>query len=163
MFLISSYGTPLSQRASYLALHSSLFGPDGAVNYKYMYMYDYIVTNRINSLLIVSRRIPNGAHTNHYEPIWPILQNLSKTLVWCVSTNCRHTHLCSTVGLIVYNIIHVANEFIISSLTQLERTSASMHFASTHELKILNQYKLIYHQQYLMTNYLMHHHYDLYR
>ena len=55
-FLISSYGTPLAQRASYLALHSSLFGPDGAVN------YDYIITNSINSLLIRSRCIPNGTH-----------------------------------------------------------------------------------------------------
>ena len=36
-----------------------LFGPDGAVN------YDYIVTNSINSLLIGSRCILNGAHTNH--------------------------------------------------------------------------------------------------
>ena len=34
-FLISSYGSPLAQRASYLALHSSLFGPDDAVNYAY--------------------------------------------------------------------------------------------------------------------------------
>ena len=59
VFLISSYGAPLAQRASYLALHSSLFGPDGAVN------YDCIVTNSINSLLIVSRCIPNGTHTNH--------------------------------------------------------------------------------------------------
>ena len=56
-FLISSYGTPL---ASYLALHSSLFGADGAVN------YDYIITNSINSLLIGSRCISNGTHTNHY-------------------------------------------------------------------------------------------------
>ena len=40
-FLISSYGTPLAQRA---VLHSSLFGPDVAVN------YDYIVTNSINCL-----------------------------------------------------------------------------------------------------------------
>ena len=59
MFLISSYGTPLAQRASYLAMHSFLFGPDGTVN------YDYIVTNSINCLLIGSRYIPNGAHTNH--------------------------------------------------------------------------------------------------
>ena len=59
VFLISSYGTPLVQRASNLAQHSSLFGPDGTVN------YDYIVTNSINSLLIGSRCIPNGAHTNH--------------------------------------------------------------------------------------------------
>ena len=36
VFLISSYGTPLPQRASYLALHSSLFGPDGTVNYDYI-------------------------------------------------------------------------------------------------------------------------------
>ena len=56
VFLISSCGTPLAQRASYLALHSSLFGPDGAVN------YDYIVTYSIN---FGSRCIPNGAHTNH--------------------------------------------------------------------------------------------------
>ena len=47
--LISSYGTPLAQRASYLPLHSSLFGPDGAFN------YDYIITNSTNCLLIGSR------------------------------------------------------------------------------------------------------------
>ena len=52
VFLISSYGAPLAQRASYLALHSSLFGPDGTVH------YDYI-------LLIGSRCIPNGTHANH--------------------------------------------------------------------------------------------------
>ena len=55
-FLISSYGAPLT---SYLALHSSLFGPDGAVN------YDYIITNSINCLLISLRCIPNGTHTNY--------------------------------------------------------------------------------------------------
>ena len=58
-FLINSYGAPLAQRASYLALHSSLFGRDGTVN------YEYIITNSINSLLIGSRCIPNGTHTNH--------------------------------------------------------------------------------------------------
>ena len=31
VFLITSYGAPLAQRASYLALHSSFFGPDGAM------------------------------------------------------------------------------------------------------------------------------------
>ena len=36
VFLISSYGAPLAQRASYLAQHSSLFEPDGTVNYDYM-------------------------------------------------------------------------------------------------------------------------------
>ena len=49
VFLVSSCGAQLAQRASYLAQHSSLFGPDGAVN------YDYIVTNSINSLLIGSK------------------------------------------------------------------------------------------------------------
>ena len=55
-FVISSYGAPLAQRASYMALHSFLFGPDDAVN------YDYIITNSINSLLIGSRCIPNSIH-----------------------------------------------------------------------------------------------------
>ena len=45
----------VAQVASYLALHSSLIGPDGAVK------YDYIAL----TLLIESRCIPNGAHTNH--------------------------------------------------------------------------------------------------
>ena len=57
VFLISSYVAPLAQRASYLAQHSSLFGPDGAV---------YIIVNSINSLLIIgSICIPNGAHANN--------------------------------------------------------------------------------------------------
>ena len=50
----------MAQRASYLALFSSLFGPDGAVN------YDYNVTNSINSLLVGSRCIPNGTHTDYF-------------------------------------------------------------------------------------------------
>ena len=57
VFLISLYGAPLAQRASDLAQHSSLFEPDGTVN------YDYIVTYSNNCLLIGSRCIPNGAHT----------------------------------------------------------------------------------------------------
>ena len=54
VFLISSYGARLAQRASYLALRSSLFGPAGTVN------YDYIITNTIGS-----RCIPNDVYTNH--------------------------------------------------------------------------------------------------
>ena len=54
------------QRASYLALHSSLFGPDGT---------DYIITKSINSLLFGSRCIPNGTHTNH---CWANLAHASK-------------------------------------------------------------------------------------
>ena len=60
---------PLPQRA-YVALHSSLFGPDGAVN------CDYIVTNSINSGLCIPMvhtitnvepigfMYSNGAHNN---------------------------------------------------------------------------------------------------
>ena len=40
------FGKLIWLRASYLALHSSLLGPDDTVN------YDYIVTNNINCLLI---------------------------------------------------------------------------------------------------------------
>ena len=65
-FLISSYGAPLAQRASYLALHSSLFGPVNC---------DYIVSNSINCLLIGSRCIPNGTHTKH---CWANLAHASK-------------------------------------------------------------------------------------
>ena len=71
VFLISPSGIPLALRASYLALQSSLFEPDGTVK------YDYIVTNSINSLLIVSTCIPNGAHTNH---CWANLVHASKCI-----------------------------------------------------------------------------------
>ena len=66
----------LAQRAFYLAQNSSPFGPDGTVNYDYI-----IVTNSIKSLLIESKCIPNGAHITIVEPIWPVLQKLSKTLM----------------------------------------------------------------------------------
>ena len=64
---ISLYGAPLAQSA-YLALHSSLFGTDGAIN------YDYIITDNINSLLIGSRYIFPMMYTlTIVEPLWPIL------------------------------------------------------------------------------------------
>ena len=75
VLLISSYGAPLAQRASYLAPHTSLFGPDGAVN------YDYIVANSVNSLLIGSDVFPMAHTIIIVEPIWPMLQNISKTLL----------------------------------------------------------------------------------
>ena len=68
-FLISSYGEQLAQRASYLVLHSSLFGPDGTVN------YDYIITNSINSLLIGSKCLTSGPYINH---CWANLAHASK-------------------------------------------------------------------------------------
>ena len=62
------------QRASYLALHSSLFGPDGAGNYDYM----YTVTNSIKALLIGSRRIPNATQTllSQFCPCFKTYQKL---------------------------------------------------------------------------------------
>ena len=54
-----------------MAMHSSFFGPDGAVN------YDYIVTNSINPLLIGSKCIPNGAHTDY---CWANLAHASKLI-----------------------------------------------------------------------------------
>ena len=77
---IGSYGAPLAQRDYYLALHSSLFGPDGADN------YDYIVTtnciNSVNWLKMYSSHWHTQSHTLTFvEPIWPMLQNISKTLV----------------------------------------------------------------------------------
>ena len=54
-FLISSYGTPLTQRASYLALHSSLFTP----------VAQLIMIILSLTALTGSRCLPNGAHTNH--------------------------------------------------------------------------------------------------
>ena len=63
-----------AQRAFYLAQHSSHFGTDGTVN------YDYIVTNNINCLLIGSKCIPNGAHTNH---CWANLAHASKHIKNC--------------------------------------------------------------------------------
>ena len=44
--------------------------------------YDYIITNSINSLLIGSRCIPNGAHTNHCWANLAHASNVSKTLMW---------------------------------------------------------------------------------
>ena len=57
VLLISSYAAPLGQRASYLALHSSLFGPNGTVN------YDYIVTNSIEEALGQPEKCPLNIFT----------------------------------------------------------------------------------------------------
>ena len=60
VFLISSYGTPLAQRASFLfVIPQFSFWASGAVD------YDDIFTNSINSLLIGSRCIHNDTLTNH--------------------------------------------------------------------------------------------------
>ena len=59
VFLISLYGTPLVQKASYLALHSSLFGPVAQ-------LIMIILSLTALTLLIGLRCITNVAHTNHF-------------------------------------------------------------------------------------------------
>ena len=71
VFLISLYGAPLAQRASYLALHSSLFGP----------VVQLILSVTALTLCYSAQDVFSMAHTlTIVEPIWPMLQNLSKTL-----------------------------------------------------------------------------------
>ena len=50
-----------------------LFGPDSAVN------YDYIITNSINKL--AQGVFPMAHILTIVKPIWPMLQNISKTPV----------------------------------------------------------------------------------
>ena len=54
VFLITPYGTPLAQRASYLALHRSLIRP--------VAQFIMIILSATALTLIGSRCIPNGAH-----------------------------------------------------------------------------------------------------
>ena len=73
MFLISLYGTPLAQRASYLALHSSLFGPAALL---------IMIILSLTALSLINLHKAQGvfpmAHTlTIAEPIWPMVQNLS--------------------------------------------------------------------------------------
>ena len=51
--------------------------------------YDYIVTNSINSLLISSRCIPNGAHINHFRAN---LAHASKYIKKSFQTKFTSTH-----------------------------------------------------------------------
>ena len=74
VFLISLYGATLAQRASYLALHSSLFGP-------VVQLIMIILSVTALTLCYSAQDVFSMAHTlTIVEPIWPMLQNLSKTL-----------------------------------------------------------------------------------
>ena len=74
VFLISSYGAPLAQRSSYLALHSSLFGPVAQ-------LIMIILSLTVLTLCSLAQDVFPMAHTlTIVEPIWPMLQNISKTL-----------------------------------------------------------------------------------
>ena len=81
-FLISSYGASLAQRASYLALL-------WAVN------YDYIVTNSINALIIGSRCIPNGAHTNHRSNLAHALRRIKNSDSRTYSPEANKDNICT--------------------------------------------------------------------
>ena len=68
---------------SYLAQNSSLFGPDGAVN------YDYIVTNNINSLLIGSKCITKEWINKNF------MARMGLNLLKCVHVyNCLYSCVC---------------------------------------------------------------------
>ena len=62
--LISLYGVPLAQSASYLPLHSFLFGQVAQL----IMIILLLTALTLHTLTIV-------------EPIWPMLQNVSKTLL----------------------------------------------------------------------------------
>ena len=74
VFLINLYGAPLAQRASYLSLHSSLFGP-------VVQLIMIILSVTALTLYYLAQDVFSMAHIlTIVEPIWPMLQNLSKTL-----------------------------------------------------------------------------------
>ena len=73
-FLISSYGAPLAQRASYLALHISLFVP--------MVQIIMIILS-LTALTLYSLAqdvFPMVHKLTIVESIWPMFQNISKPL-----------------------------------------------------------------------------------
>ena len=72
----------IGQRASYLA-H---FGP---VN------YDYIVTNSINALIISSRCISNGAHTNHCSNLAHALRHIKNSDSHTYSPEANKDNICT--------------------------------------------------------------------
>ena len=83
VFLISSYGAPLAQRASYLALHIFLFGP-------VVQLIMIMLSLTALSLSKLAQDVFSMAHTlTIFEPICPKLQNLSKTLTQ--THTCIHT------------------------------------------------------------------------
>ena len=75
---VSRHISPLVQKASYLALHSSLFEPDGAVNYDYIAALTTIVTKLqthktviydINlNMKTLSKCVPGASSTSGYSP-----------------------------------------------------------------------------------------------
>ena len=75
VFLISLYGTPLAQRASYFVLHSSLFEP-------VLQLIIIILSLTALTLCSLAQDVFSTAYTpTVFEPIWPVLQNLSKNVV----------------------------------------------------------------------------------
>ena len=74
---MSSYGTPLAQRASYLALRS-LFGPVAQ-------LIMIILSLTALTLCLLAQDVFPMAHTlTIVEPIWPMFQNLSKTPMYTI-------------------------------------------------------------------------------
>ena len=92
VFLISSYGAPLAQRASYLGLHSSLFGPGAQ-------LVLIILSLTALNLCSLAQDVFPMAHTlTIIEPIWPMLQNISKLLV----CTCMYIYICICIYICTY-------------------------------------------------------------
>ena len=91
VFMISPYGP----KSFLFGTAQFSFEPGGTVN------YDYIVTNSINSL---AQHVFPMAHTlTLVEPIWPMLQNVSKTLTH--PNNEHHQSKIIINSIIIINII----------------------------------------------------------
>ena len=89
MFLISLYGAPLAQSASYLALHSSLFGPVAQ-------LIMIILSLTASTLSYLAQDVFPMAHKlTIVEPIWPMLQKL------CLEDTCIVLELLRTLPFLV--------------------------------------------------------------
>ena len=85
---MSSYGAPLAQRASYLALHGSLFGPL------------IMIILSLTALTLCQDVFPMAHTLTIVEPNWPMLQNISKTLIYIYIYIYIYIFTCTSFGFI---------------------------------------------------------------
>ena len=110
LFLISSYGPPLVQRASYLPQHSSLFG---LVAQLIMIIFSLTAL----TVCLLAQDVFPMVHI--VQPIWLMLQNVSKTLV-----HVQYIHIQFHFHMSLYKI----NTFMIRKIT-LESNSSCINLS----------------------------------
>ena len=127
VFLISSYGAPLAQRASYLALHIFLFGP-------VMQLIMIMLSLTALSLSELAQDVFSMAHTlTIFEPICPKLQNLSKTLTQthtCIHTDTqthRHTDIDTQTQAQTHRHTHTCTDTYIHTHTHHRHPSSGLY------------------------------------